>query len=59
MRGSYGLSDPCDMIFTVITLLELRKLKNVVSESEPNAFIFANTKEDESGGIIKRRHAQH
>jgi uncharacterized membrane-anchored protein YitT (DUF2179 family) len=59
LPGSYGLSDPCDIIFTVITRLELRKLKNVVSESDPNAFVFANTIKDASGGIIKRRHAQH
>jgi uncharacterized membrane-anchored protein YitT (DUF2179 family)/predicted metal-dependent HD superfamily phosphohydrolase len=56
LPGSYGQSDPCDIIFTVITRLELRKLKNVVAESDPNAFVFANTIREASGGIIKRRH---
>jgi uncharacterized membrane-anchored protein YitT (DUF2179 family) len=56
LPGSYGMSDPCDIIFTVITRLELRKLKNLVSESDPHAFVFASTIRDASGGIIKRRH---
>jgi uncharacterized membrane-anchored protein YitT (DUF2179 family) len=59
LPGSYGVSDPCDIIFTVITRLELRKLKNVVGESDPNAFVFANTIREASGGIIKRRHHEH
>jgi uncharacterized membrane-anchored protein YitT (DUF2179 family)/predicted metal-dependent HD superfamily phosphohydrolase len=56
LPGSYNVSEHCDIIFTVITRLELRKLKNVVSESDPNAFVFASTIREASGGIIKRRH---
>jgi uncharacterized membrane-anchored protein YitT (DUF2179 family) len=39
----------------VITRLELRKLKNLVNEIDKNAFVFANTIKEASGGIIKRR----
>jgi uncharacterized membrane-anchored protein YitT (DUF2179 family) len=56
LPGKYNSGGPCDIIFTVITRLELRKLKNVVAESDPNAFVFASTIRDASGGIIKRRH---
>jgi len=56
LPGNYASSSSCDIIFTVITRLELRKLKNVVSDSDPNAFVFANTIREASGGIIKRRH---
>ena len=44
-----------DIIFCVITRLELRKLKNLVFEIDKNAFVFANTIRDASGGIIKQR----
>ena len=53
----FEISNQCDIIFTVISRLELRKLKNVVIESDPKAFVFANTIKEASGGIISRRHA--
>ena len=55
LPGSYEISEDCDIIFTVITRLELRKLKNLVQESDPKAFVFANTIKEASGGVIKRK----
>jgi uncharacterized membrane-anchored protein YitT (DUF2179 family)/predicted metal-dependent HD superfamily phosphohydrolase len=57
LPGKFEISNDVDIIFTVITRLELRKLKNLVYESDPKAFVFANTIKEASGGIIKRRHA--
>ena len=56
LPGKFEISADCDIIFTVITRLELRKLKNVVYEADPRAFIYASTIREASGGIIKRRH---
>ncbi|HEV8283797.1 MAG TPA: YitT family protein [Chitinophagaceae bacterium] len=56
LPGKFEISADCDIIFTVITRLELRKLKNLVYEADPKAFVFANTIKEASGGIIKRRH---
>ena len=55
LPGKFEISADCDIIFTVITRLELRKLKNLVYDVDPNAFVFANTIKEASGGIIKRR----
>jgi len=55
LPGKFEESADCDILFTVITRLELRKLKNVVSALDPNAFVFANTIKDTSGGILNRR----
>ncbi len=57
LPGKYHVSAECDIIFTVITRLELRKLKNLVYDVDPKAFVFANTIKEASGGIIKRRHS--
>lgn len=57
LPGKYDVSAECDIIFTVITRLELRKLKNLVYDVDPKAFVFANTIKEASGGIIKRRHS--
>ena len=56
LPGKFEISSECDIIFTVITRLELRKLKNLVSEIDPNAFVFANTIKEASGGVMKKRH---
>lgn len=56
LPGKFEVSTECDIIFTVITRLELRKLKNLVYDVDPKAFVFANTIKEASGGIIKRRH---
>ncbi len=56
LPGKFEISTDCDIIFTVITRLELRKLKNLVYEADPKAFVFANTIKEASGGILKRRH---
>jgi uncharacterized membrane-anchored protein YitT (DUF2179 family)/predicted metal-dependent HD superfamily phosphohydrolase len=56
LPGKFEVHEDCDIIFTVITRLELRKLKNLVSEVDERAFVFASTIRETSGGIIKRRH---
>lgn len=56
LPGKFEISSDCDIIFTVITRLELRKLKNMVYEIDPKAFVFANTIREASGGVLKRRH---
>jgi uncharacterized membrane-anchored protein YitT (DUF2179 family)/predicted metal-dependent HD superfamily phosphohydrolase len=56
LPGKFEQHADCDIIFTVITRLEIRKLKNIVSEIDPRSFVFASTIKEASGGIIKRRH---
>ena len=56
LPGKFEISADCDIIFTVISRVELRKLKNLVYNVDPNAFVFANTIKEASGGVIKRRH---
>ena len=56
LPGNFEVSADCDIIFTVITRLELRKLNNLIRDVDPKAFVFASTIKEASGGIIKRRH---
>ncbi|MDQ6755418.1 MAG: YitT family protein [Bacteroidota bacterium] len=55
LPGKFETSTDCDIIFTVVTRLELRKLKNVVHEVDTKAFVFANTIKEATGGILRRR----
>jgi len=56
LPGKFEMHADCDIIFTVITRLEIRKLKNLVHEIDPRSFVFASAIKEASGGIIKRRH---
>lgn len=56
LPGKFEVSADCDIIFTVVTRMEMRKLKNLVYATDPKAFVFVNTIREASGGIIKRRH---
>jgi uncharacterized membrane-anchored protein YitT (DUF2179 family) len=55
LPGKYEVHSDVDIIFTVITRLELRRLKNLVHAEDPKAFVFASTIKESSGGILKRR----
>lgn len=55
LPGKYDISNDCDIIFTIITRLEFRRLKNLVYEIDPKAFIFSQEIKEAEGGIIKRR----
>jgi uncharacterized membrane-anchored protein YitT (DUF2179 family)/predicted metal-dependent HD superfamily phosphohydrolase len=55
LPGQFEKSAECDIIFTIVTRLELRKLKNVIQEVDPKAFVFANTIKEATGGILRRR----
>ena len=55
LPGKCDVSVDCDIIYTVVTRLEMRKLKNLIYEIDSEAFVFANTIKEASGGIIKSR----
>jgi uncharacterized membrane-anchored protein YitT (DUF2179 family) len=44
-----------DVIFSVITRLELQKLKTEIAKIAPDAFVVENSVNDIKGGIIKKR----
>lgn len=52
--GKIEISSQCDIIVTVVTRLELLKIKQKISEIDPNAFMFENNIKDANGGILKK-----
>jgi uncharacterized membrane-anchored protein YitT (DUF2179 family) len=59
MKDSYEVSQDCDIVFTVITRLEVRRLRNVVHQIDPKAFVFTNTIKEAAGGVLKRKAGEH
>ncbi|HYD23143.1 MAG TPA: YitT family protein [Flavipsychrobacter sp.] len=58
LKDTFDISHPVDIIFTVITRLEVRRLKDLVHDTDPKAFIFTSTIKEAAGGVLKRR-AKH
>ncbi|MBI1224976.1 MAG: DUF2179 domain-containing protein [Bacteroidetes bacterium] len=48
-----------DVVFTVVTRLELSKLKTEVDKIDPDAFVVMNMVKDARGGVIKKRPLAH
>lgn len=54
-HGKRGELYHTEIIFTVITRLEIARLQNEVQKIDPNAFVAMHSVKDTRGGIIKRR----
>jgi uncharacterized membrane-anchored protein YitT (DUF2179 family) len=53
MKESFDVSSDVDIIFTIVTRLEVRKLQNIVRSIDPKSFIFTSTVREPQGGIVK------
>jgi uncharacterized membrane-anchored protein YitT (DUF2179 family) len=58
LKDSFDVSQPVDIIFTVVTRLEVRRLRNLVHDIDPKAFVFTSTIKEAAGGVLKKR-ARH
>ncbi|GAB4493692.1 MAG: YitT family protein [Saprospiraceae bacterium] len=58
-RKGYGKTgekpNQSDIIFTVVTRLEIAKLKSEIEKIDPNAFVWMTNVLDAQGGMIKKR----
>lgn len=53
MKDSFDVHHDCDILFTIVTRLEVRRLRNMVHSIDPKAFIFTNTIKEAAGGVLK------
>ena len=62
-KGGYGKrgerKKELEILFTVITRLELNKLQTEIEKIDPNAFVVMNSVKETRGGMIKKRPLQH
>lgn len=57
--GKRGETKDVEIIYTVITRLELGKLTTEIEKIEPSAFVVMNSVKDTKGGMIKKRPLKH
>ncbi len=61
-KGGYGKSgekQQIDILYTVLTRLELNKFNAEIEKIEPKAFVVMHSVKDTKGGMIKKRPLQH
>jgi uncharacterized membrane-anchored protein YitT (DUF2179 family) len=57
--GKRGETKETDIVYTVITKLELNKLMTELDKISPSAFVVMNSVKDTRGGMIKKRPLKH
>ena len=57
--GKHGETKNADIIYSVITRLELSKLNTEIEKIEPDAFVVMSSVKDTKGGMIKKRPLKH
>lgn len=57
--GKRGENPETDVVYTVVTRLELNRLKTELEKIDPNAFVVMSGVKETRGGIIKKRPLDH
>jgi uncharacterized membrane-anchored protein YitT (DUF2179 family) len=55
LPGSFDVKSDCDIVVTIITRLELLRIKDAIYEIEPNAFMYVQSVKEAKGGVIKHK----
>ena len=57
--GKHGHVDDLDIIYTIITRLEISKINTEIEKIDPNAFVVMTSVKDTRGGMVKKRRLKH
>lgn len=56
---TFHIKHDCDIIMTVVTRLEVHRMKNAISVIDPKAFFYIQTIKEVKGGIVKHVGKKH
>lgn len=59
LPGSYEIHQDCDIVMTIVTRLEVHRLKQAISEVDPTAFFYVQSIKEVKGGIVKQTRVHH
>lgn len=57
--GKHGHVDDLEIIYTIITRLEISRINTEVEKIDPNAFVIMTSVKDTRGGMVKKRRLKH
>lgn len=57
LPGQFEVHEDCDIIVTVVTRLELYRIKRAIQSVDPEAFLVVSSIREIGGGVVKKRHS--
>lgn len=54
LPGSFDIKQDCDIVMTIVTRLEIHRIKEAIAETDPAAFFYVQSIKEVTGGIIKK-----
>jgi len=54
LPGSFDIKQECDIVMTIVTRLEIHRIKEAISDADPTAFFYVQSIKEVTGGIIKK-----
>ena len=57
--GKKGEANEVDIVYSVVTRLELNKFNTEIEKIDPSAFVVMSSIKDTKGGMIKKRPLKH
>lgn len=55
LPGQFDINYDCDIIMTIVTRLEIHRLKTAILAEDPGAFLYITSIKEVKGGIIKQK----
>jgi uncharacterized membrane-anchored protein YitT (DUF2179 family) len=55
LPSSFHIKNDCDIVMTIVTRLEIHRMRNAILEEDPNAFVFIQSIKEVTGGVIKQK----
>jgi uncharacterized membrane-anchored protein YitT (DUF2179 family) len=55
LPASFDIKHDCDIVMTIVTRLEIHRLRIAILEEDPNAFVFIQSIKEVTGGVIKQK----
>jgi uncharacterized membrane-anchored protein YitT (DUF2179 family) len=55
LPGSYDIKHDCEIIVTVVTRLEVHKVKKAIAKEDPKAFMFIQNIKEVEGGVFNKK----
>lgn len=59
LPDTFHIHHPCDIIMTVVTRLEVHRMKLAIQEIDPKAFFYVQTIKEVKGGVVKQVGKKH
>lgn len=59
LPGSFEIKQDCDIVMTIVTRIEIHRIKEVIKELDPNAFFYVQRIKEVKGGLGKHNTMQH